>query len=70
MSLRLGAAFWAKAIATVAILTIVLLRVDLSAAAATLSHVKVPLFLLARRPRISLGLYRGSALALRGHDFR
>ena len=47
MSLRLGAAFWAKAIATVAILTIVLLRVDLSAAAATLSHVKVPLFLLA-----------------------
>ena len=47
MTLRLGAAFWAKAIATVAILTIVLLRVDLSAAATTLSHVKVPLFLLA-----------------------
>ena len=46
MTLRLGAAFWAKAIATCAILTIVLLRVDLSAAAATLSHVKVPLFLL------------------------
>ena len=46
MNQRLGAAFWAKAIATCAILTIVLLRVDLSAAAATLSRVKVPLFLL------------------------
>jgi len=46
MSLRLDVAFWAKAIATGVILTIVLWRVDLSAASATLSHIKVSLFLL------------------------
>jgi uncharacterized protein (TIRG00374 family) len=55
MSPRPGVAFWAKAIATSAILTIVLLRVDPSAAAATLSQAKLPLFLIGLCIALPLG---------------
>src|SRR5262249_15872132 len=44
---KLGAAFWAKAVVTVGILAVVLLRFDLTAVTKTLSHVKWPFFLLA-----------------------
>lgn len=47
MMSRFGASFWVKAVITVAILAIVLVRVDLSALAKALSHVNWPLFLLA-----------------------
>jgi glycosyltransferase 2 family protein len=55
MSPRLGRAFWAKALTTGAILTLVLMRVDLSTAGATLSHVELPLFLTAVSIALPLG---------------
>jgi uncharacterized membrane protein YbhN (UPF0104 family) len=55
MSSRLGTPFWAKAIATAAVLAVVLLRVDLSAALATLLQVNLPLFLLGLSITLPLG---------------
>jgi uncharacterized protein (TIRG00374 family) len=55
MSRRFGEAFWAKALATGAILTIVLMRVDLSTARSTLSNVELPLFLAAVGISLPLG---------------
>jgi uncharacterized protein (TIRG00374 family) len=47
MMSRLGASFWVKLVITVAILVVVLLRVDLSTVAKALRHVNWPLLLLA-----------------------
>ena len=47
MITRLGGSIWLKGVITVAILVVVLLRVDLSAVAKALRHVNWPLFLLA-----------------------
>jgi uncharacterized membrane protein YbhN (UPF0104 family) len=55
MSPRLGVAFWAKALTTGAILTIIMMRVDLSTAAATLSQVELPFFLAAVSMALPLG---------------
>jgi glycosyltransferase 2 family protein len=46
MNSRLGVAFWSKAVATGAIFTVVFLRVDVSAAVATLSQIKLQWFLI------------------------
>jgi uncharacterized protein (TIRG00374 family) len=53
---RLGAAFWVKAAITIAIFGVVLLRVDLSAAAHALAYVNGPLFLLSLGLTLPLGL--------------
>src|SRR5437868_9180278 len=55
MSYRLGLSFWSKALVTSAIFTVVLLRVDVRAAVATLSHVKLQWFLIAVSISIPMG---------------
>jgi uncharacterized protein (TIRG00374 family) len=47
MMSRLAASIWLKAVITIAILVVILLRVDVSAVAKALRHVNWPLFLLA-----------------------
>src|SRR5262245_17263974 len=55
MSTRPGMVFWLKALATAAILAIVLTRVDLSAATQALSQVELPVFLLGLSIALPLG---------------
>ena len=55
MSARPGLSLWLKALATGAILTIVLTRMDLSAVTGTLSQVELPLFLLGISLALPLG---------------
>ena len=55
MSARLGLTFWLKALATGAILTIVLTWVDLAVLGETLSQVDLPLFLLGISITLPLG---------------
>jgi uncharacterized membrane protein YbhN (UPF0104 family) len=55
MSNRLGMSFWLKALATGAILAVVVTRVDLSAVMGTLSRVELPLFFLSMSIALPLG---------------
>ena len=56
MSAQFGMSFWLKALATGAILAIVLTRVDLSDVTEPLSHVDLQLFLLGMSIALPLGI--------------